>query len=119
MTNWVFRVQGSMEQAAVRLTAAAGLLRLARSHDEAVPVALFHRVALTLQVTETLPAWRPGCIVATAIASTQPDNSVGCLLQDPVLEVRRAVSEKLQCTVVRLQVKASTDRVCQHLICVL
>lgn len=39
-----------MDQAAVRLTAAAGLLRLARSHDDAVPVALFHRIALTLQV---------------------------------------------------------------------
>ncbi len=38
-----------MEQAAVRATAAAGLLRLARHRDEAVPVELFHRVALTLQ----------------------------------------------------------------------
>ena len=42
--------QGTMDKAAVRLTAAAGLLRLARSHDDAVPVALFHRIALTLQV---------------------------------------------------------------------
>jgi hypothetical protein len=47
-----------MDQAAVRLTAAAGLLRLARSHDDAVPVALFHRIALTLQVATHLLA---GC----------------------------------------------------------
>lgn len=39
-----------MDMAAVRFTAAAGLLRLARSHDDAVPVKLFHRLALTLQV---------------------------------------------------------------------
>ncbi len=39
-----------MDQAAVRLTAAAGLLRLARTHDGALSVPLFHRLALTLQV---------------------------------------------------------------------
>ena len=50
VTTVVAGVQGTMDQAAVRLTAAAGLLRLARSHDDAVPVALFHRIALTLQV---------------------------------------------------------------------
>ena len=46
MRDW----QASMDQAAVRYTAGAALLRLARHHDDRIPVDTFHQLSLTLQV---------------------------------------------------------------------